>query len=174
MRESKSKDNKTSTPENHKDVRSMTMTELLEVAEHISLEKTSLRELYERNRIDAVNLRRVIIEYMNGGGRYEQMLRGSLEAVEMQRELRGEIKRESDFSGFGAVTNSDDQSTTSNTEEKSGSVKDSIKNQKNSSSDSLVDTTQSEKAMLSGSSAVMLGILAGVIVAIAFVVFASL
>lgn len=84
--------------EEKKDARTMTMSELLDVAEHVMLEKTSLRELYERQRIDAVNLRRVVIEYMNGGTRYEKVLRGSLEAVEMQRELRNEIKRDDPFS----------------------------------------------------------------------------
>lgn len=165
----------TETPETHKDVRSMTMTELLEVAEHISLEKTSLRELYERNRIDAVNLRRVIIEYMNGGGRYEQMLRGSLEAVEMQRELRGEIKRESDFSGSGVVSD-DDASQTGNlsSNQQSGNAGNSNLKDNSSGSSSSVNTTQDENSLLSGANAVMLGIIAGIIVTIAFVVFASL
>lgn len=165
----------TETPETHKDVRSMTMTELLEVAEHISLEKTSLRELYERNRIDGVNLRRVIIEYMNGGGRYEQMLRGSLEAVEMQRELRGEIKRESDFSGSGVVSD-DDASQTGNlsSNQQSGNAGNSNLKDNSSGSSSPVNTTQDENSLLSGANAVMLGIIAGIIVTIAFVVFASL
>jgi hypothetical protein len=91
-----------------RDPRSMSMPELLAVAENIGYEKSSLRQLYERNRIDAVNLRRVVIEYFNGGTGYERLLHQSLQAVEMQRELRGEIKDESGFNSGGGSGSSDD------------------------------------------------------------------
>lgn len=173
--ESKSKNPETEAPEVHRDVRSMTMTELLEVAEHISLEKTSLRELYERNRIDGVNLRRVIIEYMNGGGRYEQMLRGSLEAVEMQRELRGEIKRESDFSGSGIVSSSEEQNSSPE------SANAEVANQKHKLSHQSISQTnlgtkiaeENDGVLFTNTTAVILGVTVGIIITIVIVLFAN-
>ena len=161
------------TVEQLKDVRSMTVPELLDVAEHIGFEKTNLRELYERHRIDAVNLRRVIIEYMNGGTRYEKMLRGSLEAVEMQRELRGEIKHDDptysspthDGDGTEQAENANNLSrsgTMSNTEISSNNYRDSAKH---------VNELIERHAVLSGGTAVALGILTGVAVMLLFFVF---
>ena len=167
--ELKSKNKEIDTPEVHKDVRSMTMPDLLAVAEHITLEKTTLRELYERNRIDAVNLRRVIIEYMNGGRRYEQLLHRSLEAVEMQRELRGEIKKETDFSSSGVLSNAEGQTTATTNLNQTNSYQATNSNPNGSQANPQANN-KVENEVLTGSNAVMLGIIVGIIIAIAFVI----
>ncbi len=149
--------------EEKKDVRTMTMSELLEVAERVMLEKTSLRELYERQRIDAVNLRRVIIEYMNGGTRYEKVLRGSLEAVEMQRELRNEIKRDDPFSSSdGASSQSSTQSVTSidSSEKSLVSRHDEVLQNNNNT------LIEEQGIVISNSTAIVLGVVTGIIIMI--------
>ena len=156
-----------------KDVRSMSMAELLEVAEHISLEKTSLRQLYERNRIDSVNLRRVIIEYMNGGSKYEQMLRGSLEAVEMQRELRGEIKRETDFTGSGVASDEDTHTGAITNSLGAKAQQTGQSGQSNSDVNSRAKAPQGDNMPFSNSVAVVLGVTLGIIITILVVLFAS-
>ena len=157
------------TPDMKKDPRTMTMPELLEVAEYIHLEKTSLKELYEHHRIDAVNVRRVVLEYMNGGNRYEKMLRGSLEAVEMQRELRHEMKQtDGGFSQSGGGV-SDGSQTTMNT---STDVLVS-QNNGNTEPNALLDASAKavkdevdERLMVSNGTAVVLGILMGIAIMI--------
>ncbi len=81
--------------EHYRDPKTMTLTQLLEVADKISLDTVSLREMYKKNTIDVVNLRRVVSEYVRGGN-YQDLLKGSLEAVEMKSALKREIKREDD------------------------------------------------------------------------------
>ncbi len=73
------------------EVATMSIPELLIVADKIHIESTSLREIYEDRRIDAGNLRRVVKDYLSGGN-YNKLLRQSLEAVELQQELRNEVK----------------------------------------------------------------------------------
>lgn len=76
------------------DARRMTLPRVLEVAEFIPLKNSmNLRQMYEAKRIDAVNLRRIVNEYMNGGN-YERALEQSLEAVEIRSELKHEIKQD--------------------------------------------------------------------------------
>jgi hypothetical protein len=157
-----------------KDVRSLTMPELLEVAENIGFEKSNLKELYERHRIDAVNLRRVIIEFMNGGTRYEKILRGSLEAVEMQRELRGEIKHDD---GFGTNVVKDDSSrsdlnssdNTTSSETNSNGI---INSTSVTNNNVRINNENIERhSVISGEIAVALGIITGVAIALLFMIF---
>ncbi len=75
----------------HIDAQTMTMPELLSVAEKIDVGSGNLKDMYEHKRIDAVNLRRVITEYSEGRN-YKETLQRSLEAEEMHRELRNEVK----------------------------------------------------------------------------------
>ena len=112
---------------------------------------------------------------MNGGGRYEQMLRGSLEAVEMQRELRGEIKRESDFSGSGIVSSSEEQ----NSSPESATAE--VANQKNKLSHQTISQTnlgtkiaeENDGVLFTNTTAVILGVTVGIIITIVIVLFAN-
>lgn len=79
------------TAEKFADVRSLSMPELLSVAEKIDVGSGSLKDMYEQSRIDAVNLRKVVAEYA-AGHNYSELLTRSLEAEEMKHELRNEIK----------------------------------------------------------------------------------
>ena len=89
------------------DVQVMTMPELLSVAEKIDVGSGNLKDMYEHRRIDAVNLRRVIAEYA-AGKNIQETLHRSLEAEEMHRELRNEVKTDSTgiFDGTGAAAKS--------------------------------------------------------------------
>lgn len=82
------------------DVQTMTMPELLSVAEKIDVGSGNLKEMFEHHRIDAVNLRRVIAEYSEGKN-YQETLHRSLEAEEMHRELRNEVKTDDSAGGAG-------------------------------------------------------------------------
>ncbi len=160
-----------------KDPRTMTMHELLEVADHIFLEKTSVRELYEHHRIDAVNLRRVVLEYMNGGTRYEKVLRRSLEAVEMQRELRNEIRHDP-----SATFNANDESAGRNESASDSSdqgKKDAltgadVRRQQNSyTADSQQEKQPSdEQLMISNGTAIVVGVLMGIAIMIVLFLYA--
>lgn len=151
----------TEVPRIKKDVRTMSMPELLEVADHIHFESLSLRELYEHHRIDAVNLRRIVIEYAHGGSGYEKLLRSSLEAVEMQRELRGEVK---DDAAYHTKTVSDEQHvlTRQNDAQDSGVVA-STKNK--TAQQSNEQSSSSDMIFVNNNTAVVLGIVAGVSIA---------
>jgi hypothetical protein len=158
-----------------KDPRTMTMPELLGIADHIFLEKTSVRELYEHNRIDAVNLRRVVLEYMNGGTRYEKVLHRSLEAVEMQRELRNEIRHDpaATFSATGAQ--GDAKAAEDNLLE---SVKQSVSQRDMYENTGLERTNRSEakaseeQLMLSNGTAIVVGVLMGIAIMIVLFLYA--
>ncbi len=73
------------------DVRTMTMPELLQLAEHIDAGAGSLKDMYLQGRIDAVNLRKIVAEY-EAGHDFKTLLKRSLLAEEMKHELRNEIK----------------------------------------------------------------------------------
>ena len=159
--------------ERGRDVRSLTMPELLEVAEHIVFEKQTLKELYEHHRIDAINMRRVIIEYMNGGTRYERLLIRSLEAVEMQRELRNEIKHEDD-DGFSAVDGqTGDNEKPSNSTENSEAVNQIRASLENNASKGATNESDSlEKySVITKEWAITIGILTGIAIAVLVIVF---
>ncbi len=152
-----------------KDPRSMTVSELLQVADNIFLEKTSLRELYERNRIDAVNLRRVVLEYMNGGNRYEKVMRSSLEAVEMQRELRNETRHDTD-GGFiarneGAETQAQPQTDRAVSE--NYGTEGYVNGEQNALLDAAEKAQQQDASMMiSTGTAVVLGVLTGIAITV--------
>lgn len=82
------------------DVHSMTMPELLTVAEKIDVGSGNLKDMFEHRRIDAVNLRRVIAEFVQGRN-IQETLHRSLEAEEMHRELRNEVKTDDSASSSG-------------------------------------------------------------------------
>ena len=84
------------------DAQTMTMPELLNVAEKIDVGSGNLKDMYEHKRIDAVNLRRVVAEYA-AGKNYKETLQRSLEAEEMHRELRNEVKTDDSVSGQAAA-----------------------------------------------------------------------
>ena len=161
-----------------KDPRSMTMPELLEVADHIFLEKTSVKELYEHNRIDAVNLRRVVLEYMNGGTRYEKVLRGSLEAVEMQRELRNEIRHDpaATFSAVDGQDNAAGHENTTAAQETSLSNADKLSTSYNpEGANQLKGSAEHEsqdQLMLSNGTAIAVGVLMGIAIMIVLFLYA--
>lgn len=158
--------------EKGRDIRSLTMPELLEVAEHIVFEKQTLKELYEHHRIDAINMRRVIIEYMNGGTRYERLLIRALEAVEMQRELRNEIKHEDD--GFSAVDGQiGDNEKPSNSTENSEVVNQIRASLENNSTKGATNESESlEKySVITKEWAITIGILTGIAIAVLVIVF---
>ena len=83
--------NKQTSREKVAEIASMTVPELLVIADKIQVESTSLRRIYENRRIDAVNLRHVVKEYVSGGN-YEKTLRQSIASVELQQELKNELK----------------------------------------------------------------------------------
>ena len=140
-----------------KDVRNMTMPELLEAAEHIHFASVSLRELYEHNRIDAVNLRRVVIEYAHGGSGYEKLLRSSLEAVEMQRELRGEIKDDAAYHTKGV---NDEQAILSQQDDRINGMT-TLAND-NTAQQLNEQSPPSDMIFVNNNTAVLLGVVAGV------------
>ncbi len=72
-------------PEVLKPVDQMTVPELLKVAEHIEINGITAKEMFESRRLDAVNLRRVVGEYMRGSN-YERTLKDQLKAEEGRRE----------------------------------------------------------------------------------------
>ena len=76
-----------------RDVKTMTTPELLELADNIMLESTSLRELYELRKIDAPSMRRVVIEYMTGHN-YERLLRKSLKEVKTSLDTTDDARHE--------------------------------------------------------------------------------
>lgn len=84
--------------EHSADIQTMTMPEVLQVAEKIDTGFGSLREMYEQKRIDAVNLRKVVVEH-SAGRSYKEFLNKSLEAEEMKRELRNETKTDDSTGG---------------------------------------------------------------------------
>lgn len=86
------------------DVQTMPMSELLKVADTIGTGYGSLKELFESNKIDAVNLRRIVSEHSSGGN-VENMIGAALDAREMRNELRSEVKKGS-FSQFGGGSGS--------------------------------------------------------------------
>lgn len=159
-----------------KDPQTMTMPELLEVAEHINLDKTSLRELYERKRIDAVNLRRVILEYFKGGSRYEKILRGSLEAVEMQRELRGETRQDADFkariqtSGGGSLPGS-----------RPGGGTGDMQARRNKTAElgdrgqvtTIFNEQEDDRLLVSNGTAIVVGVLAGIVIMVLLILYSN-
>jgi hypothetical protein len=148
-----------------RDPRSMSMPELLAVADHIMYEKASLRQLYERHRIDAVNLRRVVIEYFNGGTRYERLLLHSLEAVEMQRELRGEIKDDPGFRASQAASDDNNQTQSGAAENVVAAVAQQSQNNNSSqTTQSVPPPPQKDTSPLTNTTAVVVGILAGIVV----------
>jgi hypothetical protein len=134
-----------------------------------------VRELYEHNRIDAVNLRRVVLEYMNGGTRYEKVLHRSLEAVEMQRELRNEIRHDpaATFSATGAQ--GDAKAAEDNLLE---SVKQSVSQRDMYENTGLERTNRSEakaseeQLMLSNGTAIVVGVLMGIAIMIVLFLYA--
>ena len=154
----------------------MTMHELLEVADHIFLEKTSVRELYEHHRIDAVNLRRVVLEYMNGGTRYEKVLRRSLEAVEMQRELRNEIRHDPSAT-FNATDESaggnESASSTDQGRKDALTGADAHRQQYSYMADSQQEKQPSdEQLMISNGTAIVVGVLMGIAIMIVLFLYA--
>jgi len=80
------------------DTRTMTMPEVLEIAETIDTGAGSLKELFELKKIDAVNLRKIVAEHA-AGRNYDSFMHKSLEAEEMHRELRNEVKTADGDSG---------------------------------------------------------------------------
>lgn len=108
--------NSDATPEFKRNPRDMSMPELLRVAEFINFENNSLRQLYDRGRIDSANLRRIVISFMNGGSRYEQLLAGALQAHEIRNDLKREIRKEEPQSGFS------DSSSSGSTASSAGAV----------------------------------------------------
>ncbi len=87
-------------------VQAMTMPELLQVAETIDVGSGSLKDMFEQRRIDAVNLRRIVAEYA-AGRNFDELLHTSLQAEEMQRELRSEVKTTS-VTDVGVLSAGDD------------------------------------------------------------------
>lgn len=64
-------------PEELKPVDLMTVPELLTIAERIEVEQSTLRRLYESNRLDYEGLRRIVRAYLRGE-RYDQLVRDNL------------------------------------------------------------------------------------------------
>lgn len=159
-----------------KDPRTMTMPELLEVADHIFLEKTSVKELYEHNRIDAVNLRRVVLEYMNGGTRYEKVLRRSLEAVEMQRELRNETRQDpaATFSSQdGSGGSSDSEAMPLQGQSSSEEFVRRQQHLEDKQNKTVADAQQSDdRLMISNGTAITVGVLMGIAIMIVLFLYA--
>lgn len=159
-----------------KDPRTMTVPELLDIADHIHLEKTSLKELYEHGRIDAVNMRRVVLEYLNGGNRFEKVLRGSLEAVEMQRELRHEMKQDrSSFSQSGGTGNDASNQPTKTSNDAQTVKRDDVEpNALLDASQKAVAQEQDERLMVSNSTAIVLGIVTGIAIMIMLLLYSNI
>ncbi len=69
------------TPEKPKDVAVMTVAELLLIAQHIEIEQSSLKRLYEADRVDQEGLRRIVRAYLRGD-HYERLLHENLKTPE--------------------------------------------------------------------------------------------
>lgn len=164
-------ENQIERPELKRDIKTLPMPELLELAEKITLDKTNVKELFAHNRIDAVNVRRVVQEYLKGGNTYEKLLHGSLEAVEMQRELRNEQKHE-DGVYKNNSTSSDDASRSNITpfvsSRQTGSVSTA---QAGDSEEPAVFVDHDDRLMISTGTAIALGILTGIAVMVLIIVF---
>lgn len=163
------------TLEYKKDPRDMSLPELLRVAEFINFEQVSLRQLYDRHRVDSANLRRIVIEFMHGGSRYEALLRGALEAYEIRSDLKREVYTEPDTSYAGSVGSTGSTGATSVSTILAGQVQNGLIAGVPSNADNVTDNTQvkslmneteSDSVLLSNGTAIALGILMGVVLMI--------
>jgi hypothetical protein len=82
-----------------KAVETLTVPELLQIAQKIEVEGTSVRKMYETGRLDAFGLRRVVREYMHGG-QYEKRLAENLRSVEVTPEFLPKQQGKADDSGL--------------------------------------------------------------------------
>ncbi len=80
------KPEKFTVPERPKLVEAMTVGELLRVAEHITVEQSDVKRLFETNRLNEEGLRRVTRAYLRGE-RYERVLRENLQTPPENYEL---------------------------------------------------------------------------------------
>ncbi len=153
--------------------RTMTVPELLEVAENISIGGVNLRELYQGNRVDVVNMRRVVTEYLQGKN-HEKVLRGSLEAFELQRELRHEIKRDDPVSqgsnGGGGGDSSRAQLTFSSNGENRISDTGAMASELGTLQ-SADEIQPSEEIMLTNKAAVIVGVVTGALLMVVMLLY---
>lgn len=89
-----------------KSVETLTVPELLRVAQKVEIEGTTLKRMYEVGRMDAVGLRRVVKEYLRDG-KYEKRLFENLQSIETNPEFLpvapGSIQNDGGLSGAGTA-----------------------------------------------------------------------
>ena len=168
---------KAKTPENKKgalDAQRMTLSKVLEIAEFIPLKNSmNLRQMYEARRIDAVNLRRIVNEYVNGRN-YEKTLAQSLDAVELRSELKHEVRQDNSIykqpeqashnvvDGIIAATGGTAAATTTDSNNKN--IAGSAAQSSNASAESQQSSQLDESAMVGMSTAIIVAVVAGIVV----------
>ncbi len=162
------------------DANQLPLHKVLEIAEFIPMRgDMNLRQLYESRRIDAVNLRRVVNEF-NRGGNFEKTLDTSLEAVELRSELKHEIKQDTSqyktpekaahsvVDGIIAATGGDPnivgQPSTSDATGTSAL---------SASDEPVIITTEEPGLVISNGTAIVLGILAGIVVVLLILLYSG-
>jgi len=148
-----------------KNVKMMNTEELLEVAGSISLDSVPLRELYETGRIDDLNLRRVITEFIHGNN-YEKVLRRSLEYSELRGGKKTELNK--DDKAFNAYSSNKKPGLPNiqATLKPTGSTATNVK-QVSTPLKHVKETVEEDETMrVSGATAITIGVLSGIAIVI--------